>query len=75
MTKDEIEFGKKKAVELLMIKLNQLLNCFIFLVNIDLSPVPSHILCPNCNCPANTNTVIKNTKRTHLFAILMTICG
>lgn len=41
--------------------------------NPDLLATATHILCPKCHSPTNTNVEVKNTKRTHILAALMCI--
>lgn len=41
--------------------------------NPELLPTATHIVCPKCNSPTNTNVEVKNTMKTHIIAFLMSI--
>lgn len=43
--------------------------------NPDLLETATHIVCPKCHSPTNTNVEVKNTKKTHLLAVLMCLLG
>ncbi|CRL01121.1 CLUMA_CG014357, isoform A [Clunio marinus] len=43
--------------------------------NPELLTTPTHIVCPKCHSPTNTNVEVKNTNKTHFFAFLMCLVG
>lgn len=43
--------------------------------NPDLLASPTHIVCPKCQSPTNTNVDVKNSSLTHISAIIMCLIG
>ena len=43
--------------------------------NSDLLETATHIICPKCHSPTNTNVEVKNTNKTHFLAFLMCLLG
>lgn len=46
-----------------------------FADNSDLLASPTHIVCPKCQSPTNTNVEVKNSSLTHISAIIMCLIG